>query len=286
MHARSTASSRHSPVSSTAATRVRCWSSTPSKGLATSPYVNQMTLTGGMLMAATSARRMTKDADLSTVGIANDQARVAEVVAEIATTKLDVDDGLVYDTASTRTEVMREDAEYHGVRVKLEAQLSTARMTTTLDFSFGDPHRSVIVELPELLGDATIRLASYPPELTLAEKIATMMSRRELNTRDRDFGDVWVLSRSLHLPAAPLRAAIHEVARHRRNDVLLLSEALAEMPDRQAPYTAMLARMSYQRVPPSRWRDLLADVVAFVDPLIASEDGALTSWDRDALSWS
>jgi hypothetical protein len=236
--------------------------------LAASPYATQMTLKGGMLMAATSARRMTKDADLSTVGIANEEAHVAEVVADIVTTALKVDDGLVYDTASIRTEVMREEAEYHGVRVKLRAQLSTARMTTTLDFSFGDPHRSVIVELPELLGQATIRLASYPPELTLAEKIATMMSRRELNTRDRDFADVWVLSRSLALAAAPVRSAIYEVAAHRRHNVLPLSEALAEMPDRQVAYSAMLARMSYQRLPPARWRDMVADVTAFVDPLI------------------
>lgn len=38
--------------------------------LAASPHATKMTLKGGMLMAATSARRMTKDADLSTVGIA------------------------------------------------------------------------------------------------------------------------------------------------------------------------------------------------------------------------
>jgi hypothetical protein len=254
--------------------------------LAASPYATQMTLKGGMLMAATSARRMTKDADLSTVGIANEEAQVAEVVGDIVTTAIDADDGLIYDIASIRTEVMREEAEYDGVRVKLEAHLATARMTTTLDFSFGDPHRSVIVELPELLGRATIRLASYPPELTLAEKIATMMSRRELNTRDRDFADVWVLSRSLTLPAAPVRSAIYEVAAHRRHDVLPLSETLVDMPDRQVPYSAMLARMSYQRVPPMQWRDMVADVTAFVDPLIASADGKLTSWDPDALRWT
>jgi Nucleotidyl transferase AbiEii toxin, Type IV TA system len=196
------------------------------------------------------------------------------------------DDGLNYDTESIRTEVMREEAAYHGVRVKIQAYLATAQMTTTLDFSFGDPHRSVIVELPELLGRATIRLACYPPELTLAEKIATMMSRRELNTRDRDFADVWVLSRSLNLPAATVRSAIYEVAAHRGHDVVPLSTAMADMPDRQAPYSAMLTRMSYQRVPPALWRDLLADVRAFVDPLIDSVDGELTSWDAEALRWT
>jgi hypothetical protein len=35
--------------------------------------------------------------------------------------------------------------------VKLVAILETARMTTTLDVSFGDPHRSTVIELPELL---------------------------------------------------------------------------------------------------------------------------------------
>ena len=45
--------------------------------LAVSKYASQMTLKGGMLMAAISARRMTKDADLSTRGVGSAQERVA-----------------------------------------------------------------------------------------------------------------------------------------------------------------------------------------------------------------
>jgi hypothetical protein len=131
--------------------------------LAASPYAANMTLKGGMLMAAASARRMTKDADLATVGVANDEMKIARVVREIIA--VDLDDGLAFDETTIRTESMREGAEYHGVRLKLEVSLSTARITTTLDFSFGDPHRSVVIDLPELLGTGTIRLSSYPPEL-------------------------------------------------------------------------------------------------------------------------
>jgi hypothetical protein len=251
--------------------------------LAASRYAANMTLKGGMLMAATSARRMTKDADLATVGVANEEARIATVVREIIAVALD--DGLTFDETTIRTEPMREDAEYHGLRVKLEALLSTARITTTLDFSFGDPHRSVVIELPELLGTGTIRLGSYPPELTLAEKIATMMSRRELNTRDRDFADVWVLSRSLEISAPALRAAIDDVAAHRRHEVVPLAEALANMSDRQLSYSAMLKRLAYQRPPPELWVDLLADVSDFVDTLIADTTDKLTTWDPDATRW-
>lgn len=55
--------------------------------LSASPYATRMTLKGGMLMAAMSARRMTRDADLSTVGISNDQSGIAAIVAEIAASR-------------------------------------------------------------------------------------------------------------------------------------------------------------------------------------------------------
>lgn len=254
--------------------------------LAASQYADKLTLKGGMLMAAMSARRMTKDADLSTVGVDNDEAVVAAVVAEILATELDVDDGLVFDPASIRTEVMREDAEHHGVRVKLIARLVTARITTTLDFSFGDPHRSTMIELPELLGRGTIRLACYPPEMSLAEKIATMMSRRELNTRDRDFADTWVLSRVHRFAADELRSAISEVAAHRNHGIVTLAAALAEMPDRQQTYTAMLGRMAYQRIPPESWPLLLEEIRAFIDPLIEDTAARLIEWDPATHAWT
>lgn len=252
--------------------------------LAASEYATKMTLKGGMLMAATAARRMTKDADLSTVGIANDPEHIARVVADVVTVELTDADGLTFDAGTIRTEVMREQADYYGVRVKIEAHLATARPTVTLDFSFGDPHQAVVIDLPQLLG-GSIRLASYPPELTLAEKIATMMSRRELNTRDRDFADVWTLSRTLSVDAATLRTVIVEVAEHRGHDVVSLSEALAEMPDRQTSYAALLSRMAYQRPLPELWSELLAGVRDFVDPLVTDTDGMLMTWDPNDRIW-
>jgi hypothetical protein len=254
--------------------------------LATSQYADKMTLEGGMLMAAMSARRITKDADLSTVGVGNSEAIVAAAVAEIVANKLDVEDGLAFDADSIRTEVMREDAEYHGVRVKLIAHLVTAKITTTLDFAFGDPHRSTVIELPELLGIGTIRLASYPPEMSLAEKVATMMSRRELNTRDRDFADTWILSRVHCFRASELRSAIVDVAAHRNHEVVTLAAALADMPDRQQTYTAMLGRMAYQRMPPASWRELLDEIRGFIDPLIEDATRQLSKWDPATQTWT
>lgn len=51
------------------------------------------------------------------------------------------------------------------------------------------------------------------------------------------------------------------------------------MPDRQRSYAAMLLRMAYQRPLPQSWRELLADVREFVDPLVDDADDKLASWD-------
>jgi hypothetical protein len=95
-----------------------------------------------------------------------------------------------------------------------------------------------------------------------------------------------VLSRTVPLAADQLRVAIVEVAEHRRHAVVTLAEALAEMPDRQVPYSAMLARMAYQRPLPQTWRALLDDVCRFVDPLLQDRDRTLRAWDPDRARWT
>ena len=125
---------------------------------------------------------------------------------------------------------MREDAEYHGVRVKLIAHLVTAG-SHYARLLVRRPAPSTVIELPELLGTGT-PAGVLPPEMSLAEKVATMMSRRELNTRDRDFADTWVFSRVHSFTASELRSAIDDVAAHRDHEMVTLAVALADMPDR------------------------------------------------------
>lgn len=254
--------------------------------LAVSGHAHRMVLKGGMLMAANAIRRMTVDADLSTHGVANDEDNVRAVVAEICALAPDPDDGIVIDPASIRTERMREDAEYQGVRVKLVAGLGRARIPFALDLSFGDPGTSTVIELASVLDRPAVRLAAYPLVLNLAEKIVTAMQRRETSTRDRDFADLWVASRLHALSAHDFRVSVVTVAEHRRQPLIALSVALRNMPDRQVPYAAMIDRMSYLTPPPWSWAELIADVIAFVDPLLADGGDGLSAWSTEALRWT
>lgn len=254
--------------------------------LSLSGYREQLVLKGAMLLAVLDARRMTKDADLSARGIPNDEPSVAAVVAEIAATLMPESDGIAFDPASITTARIREGATYSGVRAKLPARIGAARVLVTLDFSFGDPGGVEEILYPEILGGAGIALRAYPIERTLAEKIATMMERGELNTRDRDFADVWVLSRLHTIHAVALRSTLQAVAEHRGHPIIPLSEALAELPDRQRSYDALRRRASFAVPVPDRWADLVAEVIAFVDPLIHDDVDQLTTWNPNTYQWT
>lgn len=236
-----------------------------------------------MLMAAQSIRRITNDADLSAHGIDNDQHHVRAAVAQIALLTPVAHDGIVIDPDTIRTEVMRADAEYQGVRCKLIAGLGRARIPFALDVSFGDPGRSTVIELESVIDRPPVRLDAYPLTLNLAEKAVTAMQRRETSTRDRDFADLWVTSRLHRLDAKELRRHIDSVAAHRGQPVVTMAEALVRMPDRQQPYAAMVTRMSYLYPPPERWTHVIAGVIGFIDRLLERDD--LSHWDPKSLRW-
>ena len=86
--------------------------------------------------------------------------------------------------------------------------------------------------------------------------------------------------------AVDLRATLHAVAEHRGHPVLPLSEALAEMPDRQRSYDALRRRASFALALPDRWTDLINDVIAFVDPLIHDDTDQLSTWDPELRRWT
>lgn len=253
--------------------------------LAMSEHAQQMVLKGGMLMAAEGIRRMTRDADLSTHGLPNDTETVRRVVAEICALEPDPHDGVVIDSATIRAEIMREDAEYQGVRCKLVAQLAQARIPFALDFSFGDPGESMPISLESVIDRPAIPLQAYPLALNLAEKIVTAMQRRETSTRDRDFADLWVTSRRHVIGAAELRQNVVVVANHRRQPLITMAEALANMPNRQRDYAAMVERMSYLSPPPDLWTELIEGVISFADPLLVDGHAALSHWDPERLEW-
>ena len=83
--------------------------------LAASEFRDSFVLKGGMLLAVLEARRATRDADLLARGIDNSAERVRDVVAQIAA--IPMADGVAFETKKMNTRIIREEADYQGIRV-------------------------------------------------------------------------------------------------------------------------------------------------------------------------
>jgi hypothetical protein len=109
--------------------------------LSTSAHADRFVLKGALLFTLwyDLPHRATRDADLLGFG-ASDTASMAAVFTDIAAIAGSHagDDGIVFDPASVRVEVIRKDAGYGGVRVTLNGQLADARCVAQVDVGFGD----------------------------------------------------------------------------------------------------------------------------------------------------
>jgi hypothetical protein len=94
-----------------------------------SAYADRMVLMGGMLMAAKNVRRMARDAHLSTPGLADGVENVRAAVIEICALAPTPPDGVTFDPATIRTDLMREADEYHGVGCRLVANVGKAAVS-------------------------------------------------------------------------------------------------------------------------------------------------------------
>lgn len=253
--------------------------------LSASPDCDDFVLKGGMLLAAFGTRRPTRDVDMQAQAIANDVDVIREAVRAIAMG--DQDDGLTFDHEHVEAEVIREGDDYSGVRVSLDAGLHTGKMKLKVDVNVGDPiwPEPQSVEVPRLLGGDPIRLVGYPLHMVLAEKIATAVARGQVNTRWRDFGDVYLLSQQHDIEGADLQQAIDAVSSYRQVEAQELAVVLEGYADlSQQRWEAWVRRRDLDDRLPTRFTTVLEAVVSFADPALRGE---VTDrrWDPTSLSW-
>ncbi|MCZ4103372.1 nucleotidyl transferase AbiEii/AbiGii toxin family protein [Streptomyces sp. H39-C1] len=244
-------------------------------------------LKGGLLLAQFGARRMTRDIDILARAFPGDDAEIVRRIAAIA--ELEFDDGVAFDPTTLKTVPIREDDEYHGVRLVMVATIARARLKLQLDVSFGDPvtPSPQIIEYPQHLAAESFRLFGYPIATVIAEKLSTAVSLGDFNTRDRDYADLYRLISLNSLDGGELAAALTATAAHRGIDLQLLSASVTDLGERrQTSYAAWRRRQGPAAAGyPETFSVVVALVTAFADPLLGGETGA-RSWHADRGAWS
>lgn len=103
--------------------------------LAGSPHAASLVLKGGVLLAAYDARRPTRDIDMQARIDTAETDRILQILREIAA--LPIDDGLQFDAANADAHVIRDEDESTGVRITMNASLSTAKLSLHVDVNVG-----------------------------------------------------------------------------------------------------------------------------------------------------
>ena len=239
--------------------------------LSQSRYRDSFILKGALLFRVwvVADTRATRDMDFLAY-VDNSLNHLVEIVQSTASLEVP-DDGLVFDSDSVAAERIKEDADYEGVRIRFRAFLGQARVTLQVDVGFGDVvHPDVAeVEYPTLLDFPSPALRSYPPETVIAEKVEAMLHLGELNSRMKDFFDVWRLSQLHGFDARILTEAIRATLENRKTDVMEFTELRQELlgsNDKQVMWMAFLNNAGVAG--PDSFADLLDALDLFLSPVL------------------
>ncbi len=253
--------------------------------LSQSAHADRFVLKGALMLRVwrSPEPRPTMDIDL----LGRTRKEEAGIVAQIRDIlSVDVEpDGLAFDLDSIRSERITEGADYEGIRIRFQGSLDTARIHMQVDVGYGDvvypePEASV---LPTMLGFPAPRLLCYSRESSIAEKLEAMVKLGMLNTRMKDFYDIWLLSRQFDFNGPELAQAIRLTFERRGTALPSEVEAftLSFVDAKQTQWAAFRNRLHQEHVPAS-FGEITASVGEFLSPVVA----ALSSGKPRPTTWN
>jgi len=242
--------------------------------LSQSKYKDKFILKGALALLAWNAPtvRPTKDIDL--LGeFNNDVEVITQVISEICEQDVEPNDGLTFDIKTITGIKIKEDADYQGVRVRFLSYLDTAKVTMQIDIGFGDSvyPKPEINTYPTLLDLPAPKLLSYSKETTIAEKLEAMVKLGELNSRMKDFYDIWLLSRQFPFDGIDLQKAITGTFSQRGTEVpseiKAFTESFIKVKDTQ--WKAFRNNINSDAIPDT-FEEVISQIRSFIHPIIVS----------------
>lgn len=189
--------------------------------LSISDYKDNFVLKGGLFLFSMTrfTGRPTRDIDFLAYRISNDLENIKKIFKRIC--KIEYNDGIVFDPDSVFAEEIKREAEHRGIRIKLTGCLGKAKEILWLDIGFYDIVVPGIItaDYPVLLDMDYPKIKMYSFESVIAEKFEAIVSLGELNSRMKDFYDIFVLLSEKKFDRDVLQRAIVETFKRRGTDI-------------------------------------------------------------------
>ena len=253
-----------------------------------SEYADNFVLKGGIFLYALFGRnyeRATTDVDLLSQRISNGSEEMKSVFQKIFSR--DVDDALVFDVDSITVEDITEFKEYHGLHVSFVGYLDRTKIPISIDIGFGDViyPEAVKMDFPVILDMESPRVNAYSLETSIAEKLEAIIHNGYLNSRYKDFYDIYVLSKKYEFSYAELRNAVIQTFENRKTPMTMDSAAFSDEflndPMHQTRWKAFLKKK--KALIQVSMSDAMDWIKAFVRPLF--EGAKKTIWNHEKGIW-
>lgn len=195
---------------------------------------------------------------------------------------------MIFDATTIQSTEIREGLEYGGQRITLLARLDTATIPVQVDIGFGDviTPGATWHDYPTLLPFPFPRLRVYPRETVVAEKAHAMVTLDLLNSRMKDFYDLWTLAHLFAFDGIILTRAIQATFVQRKTPLpttlpTALTAEFAEHPAKLTQWQALLRR-NQLTVDGASFAQIIAGLRTFLWPPLQ----ALTTQIPFAAMWT
>ena len=255
--------------------------------LSLSPYRSAFVLKGALLFLVYEMPflRPTKDVDFLVRSKSKDIGTIKDMIQDIA--RVDVEDGVRFVPESISLESVMEDAEYEGIRVKIQGSLDKARKTLQIDIAFGDVLVAgpVEMEFPLLLDDQpSPRLKVYSNESAIAEKFQSLVKLNILTSRMKDVYDILFLASHRPFQMHLLHNAITKTFNRRGTPIedrkSIFSKEFKSSKEKQTQWTAFLRRSRLESY--KTFDEAIDHLELFLEPVCSRK----SSVSRDQLRWN
>ena len=161
--------------------------------LSKSKYKDNFILKGGFYLSKLFGldNRSTMDIDTAIRKAEFTEENIIKMINEII--NIDVGDNVKFKIE--KTETIRDEDEYGGLRITINFMLENIKDKFHIDLATGDPiyPRPDNYRYESLIGDEVYKVWSYNLETVLAEKIETILSKLETSSRMKDYYDIYLI---------------------------------------------------------------------------------------------
>ena len=187
--------------------------------LSVSKYRSNFILKGGLLLSSIMGidTRTTMDMDTCIKGLTLSEQELYKTLEEIL--NIDVKDNVKFEI--NNSEPIKVEDDYGGLKYNILSTFDNLKVSLSIDIATGDTitPREIEYNYKMLFEDRELKIMTYNIESIIAEKFQTVISRGVLNSRMKDYYDLYYLVTYKDFSKENLRQAIVKTFEKRKTSL-------------------------------------------------------------------